>query len=84
MEEENKEYRWETGYEKVSLTKYKLKLVIPLNVITWGNIRKILCIVIIDMGSNKRGLRWPAGSFGSRNDSKSSKKENDRKKRIQS
>ena len=48
------------------------------------NIREILCIMIIDMGSNQRGLRWPAGSFGSRNDSKSTKKENDRKKRIQS
>ena len=46
--------------------------------------RKILYIMIIDMGSNQRGLRWPAGSFGSRNDSKSTKKENDRKKRIQS
>ena len=48
------------------------------------NIREILCIMIIDMGSNQRGLRWPAGSFGSRNDSKGTKKENDRKKRIQS
>ena len=80
MEEESKEYRWETGYEKVIQLCVCLMPLIMSDSLSKLIPNYLMCLNLIDMGSHQRRFRWVTGTICSGNDSKSTSKTYDRKK----